>query len=159
MRTRLLIPIVALAVVLAACGGSDETTSATDSVPDTVVETAAIQPTATESNPAGLRLVSADDAATALASRTDLVLLDVRTPEEFADGHVDGATLIDFYGADFADQLAELDRDASYVVYCRSGNRSGQTVDLMQQLGFTDVQDVEGGVLAWADAGLSLIAP
>ncbi len=156
MRTRLLIPIVALAVVLAACGGGDETTSATaDSVPDTTTE-----PTATESASAdGLRLVSADDAATALASRTDLVLLDVRTPEEFADGHVDGATLIDFYGADFADQLAELDRDASYVVYCRSGNRSGQTVDLMQQLGFTDVQDVEGGVLAWADAGLPLTTP
>ena len=75
------------------------------------------------------------------------------------DGHVDGASLIDFYDADFADRIGELDPDASYVVYCRSGNRSGQTVELMRQLGFTDVQDVDGGVLAWAEAGLPLTTP
>ncbi|HSM65560.1 MAG TPA: rhodanese-like domain-containing protein, partial [Ilumatobacteraceae bacterium] len=87
----------------------------------------------------------------------DLVILDVRTPEEFAEGHIDGAVLVDFYDADFADQLAALDPDVPYLVYCRSGNRSGQTLPLMQQLGFGSAVDVGGGILAWADAGLPVV--
>ena len=150
MRTRLFVVGIALTALLAACGGDDTASTTTSaSGPGTTAE-----PTTP-----GLRVVAADDAAAALAERTDLVLLDVRTPEEFADGHVDGASLIDFYDADFADRIGELDPDASYVVYCRSGNRSGQTVELMRQLGFTDVQDVDGGVLAWAEAGLPLTTP
>ena len=52
--------------------------------------------------------------------------------------------------------LAELDPDVPYLLYCRSGNRSGQTRALMEQLGFSDVADVDGGVIAWADSGLPL---
>ena len=84
-------------------------------------------------------------------------MLDVRTPEEFAEGHLDGAVLVDFYDADFADQLAELDPDVPYLVYCRSGNRSGQTLDVMEQLGFTSAVDVDGGIVAWQDAGLPVV--
>ncbi len=86
----------------------------------------------------------------------DLVVLDVRTPEEFAEGHLADATLIDIYEADFADRIAELDPDVPYVVYCRSGNRSGQAVELMGELGFTDVTDIDGGILAWNAAGLPI---
>ncbi len=85
-----------------------------------------------------------------------LVVLDVRTSEEFADGHLADATMLDFYRDDFADRLAELDPDAPYLIYCRSGNRSGQTRALMEELGFTDVVDVDGGILAWDDAGLPI---
>ncbi|MHA7861551.1 rhodanese-like domain-containing protein [Tessaracoccus sp. Y36] len=73
----------------------------------------------------------------------DAVFLDVRTPDEYDAGHVDGARNIDFYAPDFADQLAELPRDATYVVYCQSGNRSGQAKTAMDELGFTDV--IDGG--------------
>jgi len=83
-----------------------------------------------------------------------LVVLDVRTADEFADGHLADATMLDFYRDDFADRLAELDPDAPYLIYCRSGNRSGQTRALMEELGFTDVVDIDGGILAWNDAGL-----
>lgn len=77
---------------------------------------------------------------------TDAVYLDVRTAEEYDAGHVEGARNIDFYAADFADQLAELPKDDQYVVYCQSGNRSGQAKALMDEMGFTDV--IDGGAYA-----------
>ena len=89
----------------------------------------------------------------------DLVVLDVRTPEEFAEGHIEGADMLDFYRADFADELAKLPRDAEYVIYCRSGNRSGQTLELMRELGFNDVVDVEGGILNWTASELPVTVP
>lgn len=81
----------------------------------------------------------------------DTVLIDVRTPQEFADGHLDGAVNIDIQSADFADQLAELPTDGSYFVYCRSGNRSAQAVSQMKQLGFTTLVD-GGGLSAASEA-------
>ena len=83
-----------------------------------------------------------------------LVVLDVRTPDEFAEGHLPGAILVDFYEPDFPSRLQALDPGVPYLVYCRSGARSGRTEQLMGQLGFADVTDVEGGILAWIDAGL-----
>lgn len=109
---------------------------------------------------AGLRLVSATEAAAIQTEPpSDLVVLDVRTPEEFESGHLDGAILLDFYEADFATRLADLDPDVPYLLYCRSGNRSGQTIQLMEQLGFTDVADVDGGIVAWGAAGLPTVTP
>ena len=108
---------------------------------------------------AGIRLVSAADGAAIQADPPDnLVVLDVRTPEEFDEAHIDGAVLVDFYDPDFAEQLAELDPDVPYLLYCRSGNRSGQTAAIMEQLGFIDVADVDGGIVAWGEAGLPLAA-
>ncbi len=115
--------------------------------------------TNTESAPAtaGVRLVSAQDGAGILDDPPDnLVVLDVRTAEEFDAGHIEGATMIDFYGDDFSDRIAELDPEVPYLLYCRSGNRSGQTRDLMTQLGFSDVADIDGGIGAWTLAGLPL---
>lgn len=83
-----------------------------------------------------------------------LVVLDVRTPEEFEEGRLPDATLVDFYADDFVEQIQALPRETPYLVYCRSGNRSGKTARLMDQLGFTDVTDVDGGMLAWGEAGL-----
>lgn len=102
----------------------------------------------------GVRLVSVDDGADIQADPPeDLVILDVRTPEEFAEGHLEDARLIDFYAEDFADRLEELDRDVPYLLYCRSGNRSGQVAEMMEELGFADVADVDGGIVAWIEAG------
>jgi phage shock protein E len=107
---------------------------------------------------AGFDTISATDAAAVLADPpAGLVILDVRTAEEFAEGYIDGAVLLDFYRADFAAQLAEFDTDVPYLVYCRSGNRSGQTLSIMEDLGFSSVDDVDGGVIAWTAAGLPLV--
>ena len=77
-----------------------------------------------------------------------VTVIDVRTPEEYAEGHIEGAELIDFYSDTFAEQIAALDPADEYLVYCRSGNRSGQTIALMQQNGIDQVWDLRGGVLA-----------
>ncbi|MGV8911156.1 MAG: rhodanese-like domain-containing protein [Rhodoglobus sp.] len=73
---------------------------------------------------------------------TDTVVIDVRTPGEFAAGHLDGATLLDLNGGDFAAALPTLDPEAEYAVYCKSGNRSGQAVAMMEDAGFENVIDL-----------------
>ena len=67
------------------------------------------------------------------------VVVDVRTPAEFASGHLEGAINIDVQAADFEARLAELDPAGTYYVYCRSGNRSGQAIDRMAARGFTEL--------------------
>lgn len=131
MKTKLLL---ALAIFVASCGGATATA-------------------------AGVELVSAQAAYDVTAEApTDLVVLDVRTPDEFGEGHLADAVNVDFYAADFEGNLAALDKDVPYVLYCRSGNRSGTTAQLMRDLGFTEVYEVEGGILSWAEAGLPIEA-
>jgi rhodanese-related sulfurtransferase len=84
-------------------------------------------------------------------------ILDVRTPGEFAEGYIEGARLIDFQSGNFENEIATLDKNAPYAVYCRSGNRSGQAVKVMQDAGFTNVFNMNGGVIDWANAGLPLV--
>ena len=69
------------------------------------------------------------------------VIIDVRTPEEFASGHLEGAVNINLQAPDFEEQINALDKNGSYAVYCRSGNRSAEAVSLMENVGFTDVED------------------
>ncbi|GAB3292656.1 rhodanese-like domain-containing protein [Hymenobacter tenuis] len=81
------------------------------------------------------------------------VLLDVRTPEEFASGHVAGARNLDFRAPDFAQQVALLDPKQTYVLYCASGNRSGKAAVLMQEKGFQKVVNA-GAFQALKEGGL-----
>jgi rhodanese-related sulfurtransferase len=76
----------------------------------------------------------------------DFIVLDVRTPEEFAQGHLPEKTPmnLDFYAPDFRERLAQLDREKTYLVYCRTGHRSGETVNFMKELGFRRVYDLQG---------------
>lgn len=92
---------------------------------------------------AGVRVVSARDAKSLIASG-DVTVIDVRTPEEFAAGHVVGATNINVESADFDATIEKLDASDSYLVYCRSGRRSAMAADLMKTAGFTDVADAGG---------------
>lgn len=89
-----------------------------------------------------------------LAAADGVVLLDVRTPTEFAEGHLAGAVNVDVSAPDFATRVAELDPAATYAVYCRSGNRSQTALELMAQAGIGAAADLAGGIGAWADAGL-----
>ena len=75
----------------------------------------------------------------------NMTIIDIRTPQEYSSGHIDGAINIDFYATDFAQQLEKLDKVATYSIYCRSGSRSGKALDIMKNLGFTDVADLQGG--------------
>ena len=94
------------------------------------------------------------DPATGMAAEADArTLIDVRTPAETAEGHLDGALLIDLQSPDFAEQVGELPRDEAYLVYCRSGNRSAEAIAIMTDLGFTDVVN-GGGFDDLVDAGV-----
>ena len=77
---------------------------------------------------------------------TIAAVIDVRTPDEFASGHLDGALNIDIQGSAFATEIGALDKSANYVIYCRSGNRAGQAVTYMQDNGFTGVLTNAGSV-------------
>ena len=79
-----------------------------------------------------------------------------RTPEEFAAGHLADAINIDYYANDFEDQLAKLNLDVPYVMYCNSGNRSSNALPLMDSLGFQEVYELDGGIQAWFGAGLPI---
>lgn len=88
-----------------------------------------------------------------IESNEDVVVLDVRTPEEYAAGHLPDALNVDVNAADFAARIDQLDPDATYAVYCRSGNRSAVAVDHMIEAGFDDVEHLGGGIGAWQAAG------
>ena len=86
-----------------------------------------------------------------------VVTLDVRTPGEYMGGFIQGAQNIDFQSGNFENEIATLDKNATYAVYCRSGNRSGQAVKVMHDAGFHNVYNLNGGVIDWANAGLPLV--
>jgi phage shock protein E len=90
---------------------------------------------------------------TALTADSSVIVVDVRTPAEYAEGHLARAELVDFTAPDFRDQIAQLDRSATYFVYCHSGNRSAQATATMAELGFLNVYELDGGIAAWQDAG------
>jgi rhodanese-related sulfurtransferase len=91
------------------------------------------------------------------AESGEYTMIDVRTPQEIDEGKIDLVALeIDFYEPNFQEEIAKLNRDAQYLIYCRSGNRSGQALQIMRELGFTEVYELEGGKNAWDASGLYL---
>lgn len=87
----------------------------------------------------------------------ETVVLDVRTASEYAGGHLDGAINADVTNGELAALIAELPKDDEYVVYCRSGNRSAQAVQLMRDAGFTRVTDAGAVGSASAATGLAIV--
>jgi rhodanese-related sulfurtransferase len=92
----------------------------------------------------------------AKTAEANVITLDVRTPGEFAEGHIQGAQLIDFQSGNFENEIASLDKNVTYAVYCRSGSRSGEAVKVMHDAGFQNIFNLNGGVIDWANAGLPL---
>ena len=87
----------------------------------------------------------------------DFVILDVRTPEEYDEGHIEGAINLDFYEDTFRDMLDELDKSTTYLLYCRSGGRSGQTLDIMNELEFSNIYHLTRGINEWKAEELPLV--
>ncbi len=100
------------------------------------------------------------DALQQLLSETpELLLLDVRTPEEVAEGKItENAIHINIHDTDFTQQVSNLDRHATYYVYCKAGGRSAKAQKEMQNLGFKQVINVEGGLTSWLNAGYPLVS-
>jgi rhodanese-related sulfurtransferase len=90
-------------------------------------------------------------------SNPDFAIIDVRTPAEYADGHLENAVNINFNADDFEDRVDELERDKTYVIYCRTGVRSAGARDVMERLDFSEVYNVLGGITGWTDAGFPVV--
>lgn len=142
VRLRALVPVAVglLFVAVPACGSSGAARSGSSAA------------SAAASGGAGIRTLAPKEASAAITGGR--VVLDLRTADEFATGHLAGAKDLDFYQATFRSDLGKLDKDTPYLIYCHSGNRSGQARQLMAQLGFTDVVEVKGGIAAWTADGL-----
>mgnify|MGYP001822729083 CR=1 FL=1 len=82
------------------------------------------------------------------------LIIDVRTPEEYQTGSIPGSENIDFKGEKFQADIDSLDRGTPVYLYCRSGRRSGITMTMMQEMGFTEIYNLNGGILAWSEEGL-----
>lgn len=82
-------------------------------------------------------------------SLKDEIVVDLRTPDELKQGKIPGATVIDYFGADFEPALQKLDKNKVYLLYCAGGGRSGDTAELMSKMGFKKVYNLESGFNAW----------
>jgi rhodanese-related sulfurtransferase len=85
------------------------------------------------------------------------VILDVRSPEEYAEAHIENAQNINYNSTAFKVDIEKLDKNKRYLVYCRSGHRSSRAVKIMEKLGFTDIQNLAGGIMKWEGNKLPLI--
>jgi rhodanese-related sulfurtransferase len=88
------------------------------------------------------------------------VLLDVRTVEEYAEAHLEGAMQLDYYETEsFSAALDEMDKSKTYYIYCRSGSRSSNAQSMMVEKGFKKVINLDGGILAWRKAQMPVVTP
>ncbi len=93
--------------------------------------------------------ITPEQAESMLSSGKNITALDVRTPGEFAAGHIPGAINIDIGNPKFASLINSLDKNGEYVVYCRSGIRSAKAAGIMKEAGFKKAHNMKGGISAW----------
>ncbi len=141
--------LLATAVLALAVGVSGCSSDTADEV------SATAGPTASAAPAAGATLDAADFASALKAA--DTVILDVRTPAEYAEGHLPGAVNLNVESPDFTGQIAGLDPSRPYAVYCRSGNRSQVAIAVMAQNGFANIYHLGGGIGAWQQAGGEIV--
>lgn len=104
--------------------------------------------------------ITAHDAFTLLEknkNNPNFLFLDVRTPEEFSQEHIVGALNIDFRAEGFNDLISALDRQKTYLIYCGSGKRGGETLAIMKELRFNEVYNIAGGLAECQDTGFDIV--
>lgn len=124
---RLLLPTLAFVLTLTCCSAQS----------DGVVSVAALQ--------------------SELGSKTTVQLVDVRTPQEWDTGHIEGAKHIDRFSDDFKAEVDKLDKDKPVRLYCAGGGRSEEAREILRGMGFKDVRDLDGGIAAWKKAGAPVV--
>ena len=106
------------------------------------------------------KTVSPDEAYRLIQENRDnpnFVIIDIRTPQEYQAGHIDGAVNIDYYSPNFKEELNKLDKTKTYLIYCRTGHRSGLAMPIFKELGFQKVYELGGGITAWAAKGYPIV--
>jgi len=108
------------------------------------------------SKPGAITNMNVKDFA-AKTQEAGVVVLDVRTPGEFGQGHIQGATNIDVEASTFDSEIAKLDKTKTYAVYCHSGNRSGIATQAMAKAGFKHLFNLENGLSDWLSQGMPVV--
>lgn len=103
--------------------------------------------------------VNVEEFDSLLHGKKPVILLDVRTDGEVATGKIEGAVAIDLYDAQFSTKVRELDRTKPVLIYCRSGSRSYTAMKKMKEMGFIELYNLTGGIIAWNRAGLPVVKP
>lgn len=99
------------------------------------------------------------EAATKLIQAGKITILDVRTPDEFSEGHLKDAKNADILSKDFAAKLGELDKTKPLLVHCQAGGRSTRALPALEKLGFTTIYHLDGGMNDWLKAGKPVVKP
>lgn len=102
-----------------------------------------------DSNTGIFEKLSKEDFSKKMDVKSDMILVDVRTPQEFQNGTIKGAQNINFYDKNFDSEISKLDRTKPVFIFCKSGGRSGKTLDKMKSLDFKEVYDLKGGYSGW----------
>jgi len=87
----------------------------------------------------------------------DILLIDVRTPGEYASGHLENSINIDYKADDFKDLIGKLDSNQEVYVYCKVGGRSARSAKVMKEMGFKKVYDLDGGIISWEKEGFKIV--
>ena len=95
--------------------------------------------------------MKASEAAKILKNNPEAVVLDIRTPKEYTEGHIPDAINIDYKADSFESELEKLDRDTTYLMHCRSGRRSANSLEIFEKLGFRHVIHMDDGILGWQE--------
>ncbi len=104
--------------------------------------------------------VSVSEASSMIKNRigdSDFSLMDIRTETEFVTEHIEGAINLDYYAESFRDDLDKLDKGKTYLIYCRTARRTGETMPVMQDLGFLEVYNMAGGINSWKTEGFATV--
>lgn len=149
MKRFLLLTLLLTAVIVTGCGGRETAVANPPAMPAAI----SVQAQPADS---GLNLGPSISAATLaeIKERDDVFVIDVREQWEYDEKHIPGVTLIPL-GA-IPESLGQIPTDKTVILTCRSGNRSGQAADFLRAQGFTNVHNMEGGILAWEAAGLAV---
>jgi len=87
----------------------------------------------------------------------NFIIIDIRTPEEYESGHLVDSIIIDYYESTFEKDIDQLDKEKTYLIYCRTGRRTGLAMDIMEDLNFLNVYNMLGGITQWEADGLPII--
>ncbi|NQU53511.1 MAG: rhodanese-like domain-containing protein [Bacteroidetes bacterium] len=90
-------------------------------------------------------------------AKEQVILVDARTPDEYNTSHLENAKMIDFKADDFKEKITKLPKNKTICVYCRSGNRSAQTMEILKQEGYLRVYNLKGGITAWQEKRLKTV--
>ena len=149
MRIRALAAVALVIATLGLAGCSSSSTATTSTTGPAAV--------ATLPAPDAPQRVDATTFAAAIAT-PGITLIDVRRPDEFSAGHIDGAVNYNLEGPDFAAQIAALDPSKTYAVYCHSGNRSQVAVAQMSQAGIQHIYELQTGISGWQAVGYPVVS-